>query len=150
MIVSKEERKTRLGVNTVLLSSQAKTKSLFSLLGSYLEINDAQNKQLADSRSVATELDSTYTTTLTLLNELQKRLEQDALDLDQAFMQVAQILNPSQLAKFVIWVTNNPACMHMLNALWTKTMDPADGTKKTEGGGEGEKEENDGKKPAKK
>ena len=70
LIVSKEERKTRLGVNTVLLSSQAKTKSLFSLLGSYLEINDAQNKQLADSRSVATELDSTYTTTLTLLNEL--------------------------------------------------------------------------------
>ena len=66
-------------------------------------------------------------------------------------MQVAQILNPSQLAKFVIWVTNNPACMHMLNALWTKTMDPANAKKKEEEGkgeGEGGKEDENGKKPA--
>ncbi|GMH98381.1 hypothetical protein TrVE_jg8789 [Triparma verrucosa] len=103
-------------------NNKAKTKSLFSLLGAYLEIDSTQNQQLSDSRSVAKELDETYVSSIKLVTELQKRLEKDGADLDQQFMEVAHILNPSQLAKFVIWCTNNTAAMHMLNALWTKTM----------------------------
>lgn len=130
-------------------NNKAKTKSLFSLLGAYLEVDSTQNQQLSDSRNIAKELDETYVSSIRLVTELQKRLEKDgagerrpalshlgclrkiisnvqtnipSTDLDQQFMEVAHILNPSQLAKFVIWCTNNTAAMHMLNALWTKTM----------------------------
>jgi len=103
-------------------NNKAKTKSLFSLLGAYLEVDSTQNQQLSDSRNIAKELDETYVSSIRLVTELQKRLEKDGADLDQQFMEVAHILNPSQLAKFVIWCTNNTAAMHMLNALWTKTM----------------------------
>ena len=30
------------------------------------------------------------------------------------------IKNPTQVAKFLVWVQNNRACMHMLNELWQK------------------------------
>mmetsp|Transcript_1969 Transcript_1969/g.3949 ORF Transcript_1969/g.3949 Transcript_1969/m.3949 type:complete len:306 (-) Transcript_1969:52-969(-) len=123
---SKEDEKAPAATNgeaesTCKSNQKTKTKSLFSLLASYLEIDDEQNQLLNDSRNVAKELDKTYVQSIKLVSELQGRLRQDGADLDQQFMEVAQILNPSQLAKFVIWVQNNPACMHMLNALWQKT-----------------------------
>jgi len=64
------------------------------------------------------------TSSLSVLSELQQRLVQDGANLDDEFNAVAQILTPSQLAKFVIWVNSNPACMHMLNDLWGKVYQP--------------------------
>jgi len=49
------------------------------------------------------------------------------------------ILTPTQAAKFILWVSHNPACMQMLNKLWAK-MDK-DGSSQflpsTSGGGRG-------------
>ncbi|KAF4037237.1 hypothetical protein GN244_ATG10679 [Phytophthora infestans] len=32
------------------------------------------------------------------------------------------ILTPTQRAKFIVWVTNNQACMHLLNKLWRSVL----------------------------
>jgi hypothetical protein len=37
----------------------------------------------------------------------------------QELLEVQKILTPTQTAKFILWITQNPACMHMLNQLWT-------------------------------
>ena len=41
-------------------------------------------------------------------------------DLDVEFSEIRKILTPRQAAKFLAWVANNGACMHMLNELWRK------------------------------
>jgi hypothetical protein len=38
--------------------------------------------------------------------------------LDQEMSEVQRILNPLQIAKFVLWIDENPVCMQMLEALW--------------------------------
>ena len=132
------------------LHKQAKTKSLFSLLAAYMGVTPEQNIQLRDSRHVARELDLTYTHCTRLCTELRSRITSDGLLLDEHFKQVSTILTPTQLAKFVIWVSNNPACMHMLNELWAKvyvgdkTGTETEGGKKSRGtGNEGEDEDDD-------
>ena len=42
-------------------------------------------------------------------------------DLDAEFSEIRSILTPRQAAKFLVWVANNGACMHMLNELWSKS-----------------------------
>jgi len=42
------------------------------------------------------------------------------IDLETEFNSVRAILTPTQVAKFVVWISRNGACMHMLNELWGK------------------------------
>ena len=97
---------------------------MFQKLSNYIGVTPEQSALLSDSRHVATELDETFTTSLHLLTSLRFAVSRDGNDLDGEFQNVQQIMNPTQMAKFVCWVTNNPACMHMLNELWAKGMTP--------------------------
>lgn len=40
---------------------------------------------------------------------------------------IQSVLTPTQAAKFIMWVTNNAACMQMLNNLWSTSWN-LDGT----------------------
>ena len=96
------------------------SKELFTYLVKYLEVTPEQAAALKDSRYVAEEMDNTLKETLNVLKELRGRLEQCGQDLDTEFNCIRQILTPSQSAKFLVWVAQNKACMHMLNELWSK------------------------------
>ena len=39
--------------------------------------------------------------------------------------ELQSVLSPSQTARFITWVFNNPACMQMLNSLWNATTEQA-------------------------
>jgi hypothetical protein len=41
-------------------------------------------------------------------------------DLEAEFANVRSILTPTQAARFLVWVANNAACVHMLNELWDR------------------------------
>jgi predicted DsbA family dithiol-disulfide isomerase len=75
---------------------------------------------LKDSRFVAQEMDEILQETYSVLTELRSRLTQCGEDLETEFNNVRSILTPSQSAKFLVWVAQNKACMHMLNELWSK------------------------------
>lgn len=75
---------------------------------------------MKDSRLVAQEMDSYLESSLTVLSELRDRLAQTGEDLETEFNNVRSILTPTQAAKFLVWVANNAACMHMLNELWDR------------------------------
>jgi len=96
------------------------SKELFTLLVKTLEVTPAQASALKDSRFVAQEMDETLQETLQTLKELRSRLAQCGQDLETEFNCIRQILTPSQSAKFLVWVAQNKACMHMLNELWSK------------------------------
>jgi len=97
-------------------------KSMFYYLVKYLEVTQEQAKALKDSRLIAQELDSALTESLSVLEELRLRLTQAGEDLEAEMDSVRAILTPTQAAKFLVWVSNNSACMHMLNELWNQSM----------------------------
>ena len=97
-------------------------KSMFHYLVKYLEVTPEQAKALKDSRLIAQELDSALTESLSVLEELRLRLTQAGEDLEAEMDSVRAILTPTQAAKFLVWVSNNSACMHMLNELWNQSM----------------------------
>mmetsp|Transcript_19237 Transcript_19237/g.39008 ORF Transcript_19237/g.39008 Transcript_19237/m.39008 type:complete len:393 (-) Transcript_19237:24-1202(-) len=95
-------------------------KALFQYLVDGLEVKPEQATALRDSRSVAKELDSSLQQALAVHSELRQRLTQVGEDLEAEMNSVRAILTPTQAAKFLVWVANNGACMHMLNELWSK------------------------------
>ena len=124
-------------------------KELFSYLVNFLQVTPEQAAALKDSRHVAKELDSALETSLAMLGELRERLTDMGQNLDAEFSEIRSILTPRQAAKFLVWVANNGACMHMLNELWSKVypepvsnhVDDDDDEEEEEGEGEGEEEE---------
>eukprot|EP00537_Pseudo-nitzschia_pungens_P010606 CAMPEP_0172391664 /NCGR_PEP_ID=MMETSP1061-20121228/8017_1 /TAXON_ID=37318 /ORGANISM="Pseudo-nitzschia pungens, Strain cf. pungens" /LENGTH=512 /DNA_ID=CAMNT_0013122345 /DNA_START=189 /DNA_END=1727 /DNA_ORIENTATION=+ len=108
--------------NTITIEGAAPktSKELFTLLVKKLEVTPAQAAVLKDSRFVAEDMDQTLKETLTVLKELRVRLAQCGQDLETEFDCIRQILTPSQSARFLVWVAQNKACMHMLNELWSK------------------------------
>lgn len=95
-------------------------KALFQYLVKHLEVTPEQGAALKDSRFVAKELDSQLEKAFKMLDELKERLTQCGDDLEAEFNNVRTILTPTQSAKFLVWVANNGACMHMLNELWSR------------------------------
>ena len=95
-------------------------KALFQHLVKFLEVTPEQAIALKDSRFVAKEMDECLKKSLTVLKELRDRLNQCGEDLENEFNTVRSILTPTQAAKFLVWVANNKACMHMLNELWSR------------------------------
>mmetsp|Transcript_25420 Transcript_25420/g.70217 ORF Transcript_25420/g.70217 Transcript_25420/m.70217 type:complete len:426 (-) Transcript_25420:73-1350(-) len=95
-------------------------KTLFSTLVSHLEVSPEQAAALKDSRLVAKELDSYLEKALKLVTELRNRLSQTGENMETEFNNVRNVLTPTQAAKFLVWVANNGAAMHMLNELWER------------------------------
>jgi hypothetical protein len=102
-------------------------KALFQYLVNYLEVNPSQAAALKDSRLVAQEMDGCLEKALVVLGELSQRLAQTGEDLETEFNNVRSILTPTQAAKFLVWVANNSACIHMLNELWDRVYPAQDG-----------------------
>ncbi|CAB9517613.1 Basic region leucine zipper [Seminavis robusta] len=93
-------------------------KALFQFLVNHLEVSPEQGAALKDSRFVAQELDTHLDKALKVVEELKTRLTECGEDLESEFDNIRAILTPTQAAKFLVWVANNGACMHMLNELW--------------------------------
>jgi hypothetical protein len=100
--------------------SNLTAKSLFRHFITILDVTPEQAAALKDSRFVAQEMDGCLKASLDVLDELRTRLTQCGEDLETEFNNVRAILTPTQAAKFLVWVANNEACMHMLNELWNK------------------------------
>lgn len=96
------------------------TKALFTHLVNILQVTPEQASALKDSRFVAQEMDEILKEALSVLKELRTRLTQCGQDLETEFSNVRAILTPSQSAKFLVWVAQNKACIHLLNELWNK------------------------------
>ncbi|OQR82571.1 hypothetical protein ACHHYP_15858 [Achlya hypogyna] len=93
--------------------------SLLSILTHDLGLTDEQRKSIQSHRSAVVKICENLRLALQLLHQLKADVEQKNITLDTEMDQLQNILTPTQRAKFIVWVTNNPACMHLLNKLWT-------------------------------
>ena len=101
-------------------NASSTSRSLFSYLVEYLQVNQQQAQILKDSRFVACEMDEILEQAMSLLAELRDRLTQTGDNLENEFNNIRSILTPTQAAKFLVWVANNDAAIHMLNELWDR------------------------------
>ena len=95
-------------------------KVLFQTLVNRLNVTPEQAAALKDSRFVAKEMDACFEQALGVVKELRERLAQTGEDLETEFNNVRNVLSPTQAAKFLVWVSNNSAAIHMLNELWDR------------------------------
>jgi hypothetical protein len=94
-------------------------QSIWNILCQELEVKDAQKRKIMSYRSRIRGLCGDLKTSLHLLSDLRGRVEAKNTALEREMQEIQEILTPNQSAKFILWVSDNPACMQMLEQLWT-------------------------------
>ena len=81
------------------------------LMVSYTAPSPSGNDPFADIKSVTQTCNS-------MLDRLADIIGNKNESLDMEMANIQTILSASQVAKFILWIDQNPACMQMLEALW--------------------------------
>eukprot|EP00752_Nemacystus_decipiens_P004751 g4326.t3 len=90
---------------------------------SLVDVLEASSDQQADMQHQAAaiaELATDLEGTTQIMERLRLLLADRNQTLDGEMAAIQRILTPTQSAKFVLWVSKNKACVHMLNQLWDK------------------------------
>ncbi|CAM9557741.1 unnamed protein product [Chrysoparadoxa australica] len=96
-----------------------KPESLWEEMVTAFGVTDEQKQQFRDKMHVVKELEADLSTTFDMAAKLRLLLCNRNQSLDEEMDEIQKILTPTQTAKFILWVSRNSACMHMLNQLWT-------------------------------
>lgn len=96
--------------------------SLPVILAKELGLSEEQKKKIQQQRGSISLICQNLKSALSLLDELKTEVIQKNTTLDMEMEKLQNILTPTQRAKFIVWVTNNQACMHLLNKLWRSVL----------------------------
>jgi hypothetical protein len=97
------------------------------------QVTEAQQSELFNQRDAVEAMEADLQQTLGMLHELRQNIDDKNSSLDTELQEVQKILTPTQTAKFILWITQNPACMHMLNQLWHHIYERSEAEKGEEG-----------------
>ncbi|RLN98090.1 hypothetical protein BBJ28_00023965 [Nothophytophthora sp. Chile5] len=96
--------------------------SLPVILAKELGLSEDQKKKIQQQRGSISVICENLKNALALLAELKTEVINKNSTLDMEMDKLQNILTPTQRAKFIVWVTNNQACMHLLNKLWRSVL----------------------------
>ncbi|KAE9113022.1 hypothetical protein PF005_g11095 [Phytophthora fragariae] len=96
--------------------------SLPVILAKELGLTEDQKKKIQQQRGSISLICENLKSALGLLAELKTEVTNKNSTLDMEMEKLQNILTPTQRAKFIVWVTNNQACMHLLNKLWRSVL----------------------------
>lgn len=96
--------------------------SLPVILAKELGLSEDQKKKIQQQRGSISLICENLKSALGLLAELKTEVTNKNSTLDMEMDKLQNILTPTQRAKFIVWVTNNQACMHLLNKLWRSVL----------------------------
>ncbi|TDH65293.1 hypothetical protein CCR75_001808 [Bremia lactucae] len=113
--------------------------SLPVILAKELGLTEDQKKKIQQQRGSISLICENLKSALGLLAELKTEVTKKNSTLDMEMDKLQSILSPTQrakvceglkkhfsnmriCAKFIVWVTNNQACMHLLNKLWRSVL----------------------------
>ncbi|CAI5712546.1 unnamed protein product [Peronospora destructor] len=96
--------------------------SLPVILAKELGLSEEQKKKIQQQRGSISLICENLKSALGLLGELKTEVTNKNSTLDMEMDKLQNILTPTQRAKFIVWVTNNQACMHLLNKLWRSVL----------------------------
>lgn len=101
------------------LPEPSASEPLWATLVKVIDATREQQAVLGGKVDVAKAMDADLHGTLYKLSSLRTLLCSKNESLEDEMAQIQRILTPTQTAKFILWVSRNSACMHMLNQLWT-------------------------------
>jgi len=96
---------------TSLLAEVKPTAAQRKIMVSYTTPTEEGGDPFADIKSVTTTCNS-------MLDRLVDIICNKNESLDTEMANIQTILSATQIAKFILWIDQNPACMQMLEALW--------------------------------
>ncbi|OWZ08227.1 hypothetical protein PHMEG_00019264 [Phytophthora megakarya] len=96
--------------------------SLPVILAKELGLSEDQKKKIQQQRGSISLICENLKSALGLLADLKTEVTNKNSTLDMEMDKLQNILTPTQRAKFIVWVTNNQACMHLLNKLWRSVL----------------------------
>lgn len=102
--------------------------SIWHILCEHLKVTDEQKARIKGHRSRIRLLCGELKQSLRLLGDLRGKVDVKNVSLEQEMKELQSILTPKQTAKFILWVSHNPACMQMLNKLWNTMGTAGNGT----------------------
>ncbi|KAL4085856.1 hypothetical protein PRIC1_014865 [Phytophthora ramorum] len=91
-------------------------------LAKELGLSEDQKKKIQQQRGSISLICENLKSALGLLSDLKTEVINKNSTLDMEMDKLQNILTPTQRAKFIVWVTNNQACMHLLNKLWRSVL----------------------------
>jgi len=94
-------------------------QSIWNMLCSELALDSDQQKKLKGLRPELAEHNASMKRCLKSLSKLEVEVMQNMSERRTQINNVLSIITPAQTIKFLQWVEDNQACIHMLNGLWT-------------------------------
>jgi len=101
-------------------------RNIWQLIMQEINASEEQREKIKAHRNDARLMAKDLRFTLRECDDLKRRMERKNQALGEEMKELQKILTPMQLAKFILWVNNNPASMAMLDKLWS----PVDELKK--------------------
>ena len=83
-----------------------------------IEITEAQKEKVLEFRPFFKQLSEELQQCGETIVQVEKALENKNSKIEQAIHKLTTVISPRQAAQFIQWVTDNQACIHMLNKLW--------------------------------
>eukprot|EP00904_Undaria_pinnatifida_P002219 jgi/Undpi1/11999/HiC_scaffold_4.g01698.m1 len=93
---------------------------MWTSLVNVLEATQEQQAEMRKQSGAIAELAKELEGTNEIMDRLKVLLNNRNQTLEGEMAEIQRILTPTQTAKFVLWVSKNKACVHMLNQLWDK------------------------------
>lgn len=101
-------------------SKNSKCTDLYSGLLASLQLSSEQVRKVDDlaNSEILPELNSASERSDAMLGRLSELVSEKNDSLDSEMNELGKILSARQIAKFILWIDQNPVCMQMLEALW--------------------------------
>mmetsp|Transcript_18535 Transcript_18535/g.30231 ORF Transcript_18535/g.30231 Transcript_18535/m.30231 type:complete len:312 (+) Transcript_18535:69-1004(+) len=93
--------------------------SIWNMLCKELKLDEQQKAQVMEQRSQLGAQNASMKKCLVSLNKFEEEVQKNMLIRRKQVHKVTKIISPTQTIKFLQWVENNQACIHMLNGLWS-------------------------------
>jgi len=93
--------------------------SIWNMLSKHLSLDAHQKEQIKEQRTRLGAQNTSMKKCLKMLTSFENEVQQNMKIRKGQMDEVMKIITPSQTIKFLQWVEENQACIHMLNGLWS-------------------------------
>jgi len=116
----KKEDPEEVGVGLTVRREEQKqaARKFWNELSTHLGLSSEQQRAIIGHRHSVCDLEEDLDQLHKVIDQLRQLITNKNEALDKEMEDLQQILTPTQIAKFMLWVKQNPGCMYMLNQLW--------------------------------
>lgn len=96
-------------------AEQTADDTLWGIISDEMDLTSMQQQKLLDCRPFFKQLSDELQQCAKAIQKMEATLDRKNAKIEQAIHKLTTIISPRQAALFIQWVTNNQACIHLLN-----------------------------------